>query len=106
MAIYRLEEFHINHSLETTPVVALLGARQVGKTTLALTIIRTMKRTSLYLDLDRPSDIAKLQDPEYFLLQHMDKLVVLDEIQRMPHILPILRSIVDQRKQMGDKACH
>jgi predicted AAA+ superfamily ATPase len=91
--------------LLSNPAVALLGARQVGKTTLSLSITDTLSRPALYLDLERPSDSAKLQDPEYFLSQHMDKLVVLDEIQRRPDILPTLRSLIDQRKRAGDPAC-
>ena len=87
------------------PAVALLGARQVGKTTLSLNVTDHLTRPTLYLDLERPSDSVKLQDPEYFLSQHMDKLVVLDEIQRRPDILPILRSLIDQRKRVGDKSC-
>lgn len=103
--IHRTLTASIQNTLGVMPVVALLGARQVGKTTLALSIVRTIERPSIYLDLERPSDIAKLQDPEFFLSQHLDKLVILDEIQRMPHILPILRSLVDHRKRMGDKTC-
>lgn len=91
--------------LLSNPAVALLGARQVGKTTLSLNVTANLTRPTLYLDLERPSDSAKLQDPEYFLSQHMDKLVVLDEIQRRPDILPTLRSLIDQRKRAGDKVC-
>jgi predicted AAA+ superfamily ATPase len=65
--------------LQSNPAVALLGARQVGKTTLSLTVTANLTRPTLYLDLERPSDSVKLQDPEYSLPQHMDKLVVLVE---------------------------
>jgi predicted AAA+ superfamily ATPase len=91
--------------LLNNPAVALLGARQVGKTTLSVNVTANLVRPALYLDLERPSDSAKLQDPEYFLAQHLDKLVILDEIQRRPDILPTLRSLIDQRKRGGDKAC-
>lgn len=101
--INRFIQTHLKNQLEAFPAVALLGARQVGKTTLALSVTAEFSRPTLYLDLERPSDIAKLQDPEYFLLQHLDKLVVLDEIQRMPSILPALRSLIDQRKRSGDR---
>ena len=60
------------------PAVALLGPRQVGKTTLALNVAAT--RPSLYLDLESPGDQAKLTDPELYLAEHEDKLVILDEV--------------------------
>ncbi len=103
--INRFIQTHLKNQLETFPAVALLGARQVGKTTLALNVTSERSRPTLYLDLERPSDLAKLHDPEYFLLQHLDKLVVLDEVQRMPSLLPALRSLIDQRKRSGDRNC-
>jgi hypothetical protein len=103
--IHRYIQSNLADLLLSNPVVALLGARQVGKTTLSLNVTDNLTRPTLYLDLERPSDSAKLQDPEYFLSQHMDKLVVLDEIQRRPDILPTLRSLIDQRKRAGDKFC-
>ena len=68
------------------PAVALLGPRQVGKTTLALEIADT--RPSIYLDLESEADRAKLTEPELYLEQHADKLVILDEIQRTPQAVP------------------
>jgi len=64
------------------PAVALLGARQVGKTTLAKTIAKDID--SIYLDLEAPEDLLKLSDPTSFLSGHADKLVILDEILRSP----------------------
>lgn len=83
-----------------TPVVALLGSRQVGKTTLA----RSLKvgKPVRYLDLERPSDIAKLMDPELYLSRYADHLIILDEIQRMPDLFPVLRSLVDERRRAGE----
>lgn len=83
------------------PAVALLGARQVGKTTLAKTIGK--EREALYLDLESPEDVLKLSDPLSFLRAHSDKLIILDEIQRMPDIFNILRGVIDQNKQQGHK---
>jgi predicted AAA+ superfamily ATPase len=84
-----------------TPVVALLGSRQVGKTTLAREL-RLAKPTH-YLDLERPSDLVKLADPELYLGRFADHLVILDEIQRLPNLFPVLRSLVDERRRTGER---
>lgn len=87
--------------LDNSPVVALLGSRQVGKTTLAHAI--EPKKPTHYFDLERPSDVAKLTDPELFLSRFSQQLVILDEIQRLPDLFPILRSLVDQRRREGER---
>ncbi len=94
----------ITKMLNKFPSVAILGARQIGKTTLAFKIKEAFERSSLYLDLERPSDLTKLSDPEFFFKQHFDKLLILDEIQRAPHLLPILRSMIDERRRASDIA--
>lgn len=76
-----------------------MGPRQVGKTTLAMQI--ASERPSVYLDLERPADRAKLDDAETFLLGHQDKLVVLDEIHRVPELFASLRGIIDQGRRDG-----
>lgn len=81
--------------LKSNPVVAILGARQVGKTYLAKQIIEDMGGSKLYLDLEKPSDLQKLDNAEWFLSQQKGKLICLDEIQRKPEIFPLLRSLVD-----------
>lgn len=81
------------------PAVALLGPRQVGKTTLAHEIER--EENALYLDLEYPPDLAKLADPSDYLSRHAEKLVILDEIQRVPELFPVLRSLIDQSKRAG-----
>ena len=86
------------------PVVGLLGPRQVGKTTLALEI--AAERSSIYLDLEAPTDRAKLADPELYLAAQDGKLVILDEIQRMPDLFPVLRGVIDRRRRAGEKAGH
>ena len=80
--------------LRDFPAVAILGPRQCGKSTLARNIIRNAGET-VYLDLELPSDIQKLSEPELFLHQHTGKLICLDEVQRMPEIFPVLRSVID-----------
>ena len=88
--------------LSQFPAVALLGPRQVGKTTLALEIAKTSD--AQYLDLEHPSDLAKLSEPADYLARHQDKLVILDEIHRAPELFPVLRSLIDQAKRGGKRA--
>lgn len=88
-------------ALEAFPVVGLLGARQVGKTTLARAVVDTLGDHAIFLDLERPSDLVKLRDPEFYLGQHRRRLVVLDEIQRSPELFPVLRALVDADRRPG-----
>ncbi|MDA0811689.1 MAG: ATP-binding protein [Verrucomicrobia bacterium] len=81
--------------------VGLLGPRQAGKTTLALEIAKNVD--SIYLDLESPSDRAKLADPEAYCSHYSGKLIVLDEIQRVPELFPVLRGVIDRRRRSGDK---
>lgn len=90
----------IERALDQFPAVALLGSRQAGKTTLARTLAVT-RADSLYLDLERPSDLARLADPELFLSRHAGQLVVLDEIQRRPELFTILRALIDKDRRPG-----
>jgi predicted AAA+ superfamily ATPase len=95
----RLLEPELSEMLTRHPVIGLLGPRQVGKTTLALSVGEN--RPSIYLDLESPSDLAKLAEPELFLRRHEDKLVILDEIQRLPGLFQVLRGLVDQGRRSG-----
>ncbi|HED19475.1 MAG TPA: ATP-binding protein [Gammaproteobacteria bacterium] len=83
------------------PAVALLGPRQVGKTTLAEDI--ASDRPSIYLDLESPSDRARLADPVRYLEAHEGKLVVLDEVHRVPELFQTLRGLIDQGRRRGHK---
>jgi len=98
--IARLQGAKIEKKLENTPVVALLGPRQVGKSTLARQLIQKYEG-AVYLDLERPSDLNKLRDPEAWFALHSDKLICLDEIQRTPELFPVLRSVIDERQRNG-----
>src|SRR5262245_23925707 len=89
-------------ALGASPAVALLGPRQCGKTTLALTLAQG--RESVYLDLEAPSDLARLADPEAFLGAHLDRLVVLDEVHRAPGLFPVLRGLIDRSRRVGRRA--
>ncbi len=94
----------LEQTMQHTPAVALLGPRQVGKTTLAQTIAE--RRPALYLDLESPEDLLKLRDPLAFLSLHRDKLVIIDEIQRTPDLCPVLRGLIDQNRRRGRKGEH
>lgn len=85
--------------LDETPAVALLGPRQVGKTTLAREIEET--RPSIYLDLESDRDRAKLSDPEFFLESHESDLVILDEVHRVPGLFQLLRGLIDRGRRKG-----
>lgn len=85
--------------LSRQAAVALLGPRQVGKTTLARSLVDD--DAAIYLDLEWPEDRQKLSDPGFFLSRYEDKLVILDEIHRMPEIFQPLRRIVDDGRRKG-----
>ncbi|MGB0966063.1 MAG: ATP-binding protein [Litorivicinus sp.] len=89
----------IQTALDENPAVAILGPRQVGKTTLAFQL--SQRQSSLYLDLEDPADYQKLSDPSGYLAMHADKLVILDEIQRYPDLFRSLRGVIDQRRREG-----
>jgi predicted AAA+ superfamily ATPase len=89
-------ERHIRTLLRQTPVVALLGARQVGKTTLARQVAASWRGPTVTFDLEDPRDVARLADP-MLALADCRGLVVLDEIQRRPDLFPVLRVLADRR---------
>jgi predicted AAA+ superfamily ATPase len=97
--IPRLVFPHVQHALGRQAAVALIGPRQVGKTTLALEIGQTCD--ALYLDLEDRDDRNRLADPALFLESFEDRLVILDEIHRMPELFPALRGIVDRGRREG-----
>ncbi len=70
--------------LKQFPAVAILGARQVGKTTLAKQIAATQKKPTLYIDLENPLDVRRLADPYTFLTDNKDKFIIIDEVQTIP----------------------
>lgn len=86
----------ISGLLKRFPIVAILGARQIGKTTMAAEVVRAHGRRSLRFDLENPADIARLADP-MLALGGLSGLVVLDEIQRRPNLFPVLRVLADRR---------
>ena len=86
--------------LRTNPAVALLGSRQVGKSILAAMVIEQFP-DAIYLDLERPADLNKLADPEAFFQQFNHRLICLDEIQRVPELFSVLRSVIDRNGRNG-----
>ena len=99
--IYRLAEARISDLLTRFPAVAVLGPRQVGKTTLARRLVEELGAAAVYLDLELPSHRAKLSDPELYFSSQEDRLVVLDEIQRVPGLFEVLRGVIDERRRQG-----
>ena len=102
--ITRSLENRLNRALDSMPVVALLGPRQVGKTTLALEIAgKRLEKKWTYLDLELESDLSKLTDAESYLKGFEGRLLIIDEVQRRPELFPLLRGLVDARKRKGEK---
>src|ERR1700687_4812413 len=85
--------------LSAFPAVAILGPRQCGKTSLARSLLP--ETGSLYLDLERPRDAEQLRDADLFLRQHQNELLCPDEVQRMPGLFPLLRSLIDDDPRPG-----
>jgi predicted AAA+ superfamily ATPase len=96
----------LTQRLQASPAVVLLGPRQVGKTTLALQVADNWPTGSTYLDLERPADRLRLDDADAFLRVQGNKLVILDEIHRMPGLFEILRGIIDERRRDGQRFGH
>ena len=96
MYYHRKLEKEIIKGIENNPVTAILGPRQCGKSTLAKHITGEIPTEVIYLDLERPTDLQKLDDAEWFLSTQKNKLICLDEIQRKPELFPLIRSLVDE----------
>ena len=93
----------IQYLLARRPAVVLLGARQVGKTTLAQSIAR--ERDAIYLDLEKANDIRLLSDdPESYLAEHVQRLVIIDEVQSYPNLFRSLRGLIDVGREQGVRA--
>lgn len=101
MMINRVLYNQVLQSLQHFPAVGLIGARQVGKTTLAKMIANQWPDKTLYLDLEKPTDYSTLNEPELFLSRHSDKLVIIDEIQLRGELFPVLRSLIDMDRHPG-----
>lgn len=100
--IQRYARAKITQALNRQAAVALIGPRQSGKTTLALSIADEVEK-SIYLDLEDRSDRAKLSDPALYLEQFADHLIVLDEIHRTPELFQTLRGVIDRGRRQGKR---
>ncbi len=102
--IARQAEALVRQKLRQTPAVVLLGARQVGKTTLARQIASDWPGGAIYLDLERPADRLRLEDADSYLRAQQGKLVIMDEIHRAPGVFEVLRGIIDDNRQAGQRS--
>lgn len=93
---------NLRQDLAHYPAVALLGPRQSGKTTMAHQLARPGH--SVYLDLESELDRAKLASPELYLGERLDRLVVLDEVHRVPDLFPVLRGLIDRARREGRRS--
>ena len=87
----------LREDLANYPAVALLGPRQAGKTTIAHALAQ--QSDNVYLDLESELDRAKLASPELYLAERLDRLVVLDEVHRVPGLFPLLRGLIDRARR-------
>ncbi len=97
--ITRKIESDFKESVSQFPVTGLIGPRQVGKTTLAKSAI--YQSESIYLDLEKISDLNKLNDPEFFFEENQNKTIILDEIHHLPNLFPLIRAMVDIHRKPG-----
>jgi len=86
---------NLGHLLKNNPIVGLIGARQVGKTTLARVFVEQQEEEVAFFDLENPEDKARLQDP-MVALRDLTGLIVIDEVQHAPEIFPVLRVLADR----------
>jgi uncharacterized protein len=92
----------IQADLAVFPVIILVGPRQCGKTTLAKYLIQPIDRRPVhYLDTESEEDAYRLENAESYLKEFEDSLVIIDEVQRMPRLMPLLRSLIDKARKPG-----
>ena len=94
-----IEDF-VFQNLKVFPAVALLGSRQCGKSTLAKMLSGKIP-SFMYLDLQNPTDLNKLSDPKLFFETNPEATFCIDEIQLMPELFSVLRSIIDADRRNG-----
>lgn len=91
----------LKKDLGKMPALVLFGPRQVGKTTIAKELAASHPEGFVYLDMELPSDRIKLSDMELFLTPLAGKIVIIDEVQLLPEIFPVLRSLIDKERRSG-----
>lgn len=100
MIVRQVHTNKVRELLESFPVVGIIGARQVGKSTLAAAVVERYTGEHHFFDLENPEDLARLADP-MLALKELHGLIVIDEIQRMPGLFPVLRVLADRPAQMA-----
>lgn len=98
-SIVRKQIAYILDLLSYFPVVGILGARQVGKTTLVKKLKNYLDKDTVYIDLESDADSIKLSSPELYLSKQLDKCVIIDEIQRNKNLFPLIRSVIDRDRK-------
>ena len=83
------------------PVLGIVGPRQVGKTTLARLLSKKINKETIFLDLENPRDVSKLTDPLLFFENNQDKCIIIDEVQIKKELFPIIRAVIDQKREPG-----
>ena len=101
LVINRQLENNIIKLLRQFPAVAILGPRQVGKTTLAKQIAASGKKSMLYLDMEKPADRNRLKDAHTYLTTYKSSCVIIDEAQLLPHLFSELRPLIDEYRKPG-----
>jgi len=101
MELHRVISSSIIRYLDNFPCVALLGPRQVGKTTTVKMLQAQIQKDSIYLDLESEEDVQKLIYAEQYFNERQDKLIIIDDIQRNPQLFPLLRSVIDKKRTNG-----
>jgi len=101
MYIHRLLENSLAKTFESFPITALIGPRQCGKSTLAKQFLKESGKDYIFLDLEKPSDLQKTENAEWFFNTQKDKIICIDEIQRRPELFPCIRSLTDEWGKNG-----
>jgi len=101
MYINRFLEKELAQVLENFPVTAIIGPRQCGKSTLAKYFLKNLGKDYIFLDLEKPSDLQKVENAEWFFSTQKDKIICIDEIQRRPELFPCIRSLTDEWEKNG-----
>jgi predicted AAA+ superfamily ATPase len=99
--VRRSAEQHAMDIMGDFPCLGIIGPRQIGKTTLALTLSKKVNKPVVYLDLESTEDLQKLENAETYLRSFEDSLIIIDEIQRMKSLFPLMRSVIDRKRTSG-----
>lgn len=99
--IHRNAENEIHRLVRNYPAIVVVGPRQVGKTSLVKRLATQLPKSVVYFDLENPDDLFQMTNPTLLLGPLKDQTVILDEVQRVPELFPLLRSLIDQNREPG-----